>query len=1446
MTQYIDLDRRFRPLEPDVENDPEITRAAAAFGLDRYLHFDDLLGKTRVVILAEPGTGKTEEFKAATARLRAGGKVAFFFRIELLQRLEVNQSIDIGTRSEFDAWLRGDEEGYFFLDSVDEALLSSHSAFEIALRRFADTLADSLNRARVFVSCRVSNWRATADLSMFQRYLPLAETATVNRENGVCEGESEPHTRKAARDDVSVEHKRTKDQIVFQLMPLSERQIRYFAASMGIANSNDFVDAIERADSMPFAERPQDLLELIDFWKSEGRLGRHAEMLEFNIKKKLEEHDPDRDKHRPLSAYDAHFGAHRIAAAASLQKKNAIILPDRPIDKDLRNASINPKEVLPDWSPDKIQILLDRAIFDEAVYGTIRFHHRSVREYLTAKWLKQLLEQGRSRRSIERLIFANKYDRDVVIPSMRPIAGWLALWDDRVRQRLLKIAPEVLIQNGDPSSLPVDFRKSLLIGFADSYAQHEHTGISFDMTMLRRLADPKLAPTVNDLLGKFSSHYGIRTLLLELIWQGPIADCTETALAYAADKNLDASTRAIAIRAVVAAGSAEQRRQLLEILLSEGSKFDPIIASELCEGSYPEVMSTEQFLGILEATEPPKKHSSSLLERTLEDIIRRPLQEELAEELLRGLHGLLNRPPFIAQGHYRISESYAWLLPTAIELANQFIQKKHPFSFDADILDIFLSFFAAGDYLYLTSKQERLVEYAKIWPEFRFSIFWHAVSAARASANGDANQVTAWVQVRWAIRSFWTPEIGDLERLFDSMSKPLLNDRFVALTAIFQIYLDEGRPRKLKERMKRVVAGNPELESRLQELLHPKLPDETKRWRRQERGYKRQQEAREKRQTEERQGWQRALREIPEEIKNVGDAQKGEIWQRTAYLYDCVRKRNDGKSDSRLGFSNWRALIDEFGYDLAKNFRDGCVTYWREYDPFTYHNRRTDHTIPWPRIIGLTGLAMEAADDLEWAKHISREEAEKAAHYAVCELNGFPTWFVQLVESFPDLIDQTIKDELQWELHWNPTNGHSGHILSAILYGDPLIRSRYKMTLLELLEEKEPANSMALDQSLSVVLEEELDLTLHERLTGLAQIRFKEASDVGRKNTWLIALLCLNDILGSDLLNEWISAIPSEEERRQIVVGLCAAFTDYGRERFGRSVHDYKKVKVLSELLPLIYRYVRVDEDRVGTGVYTPNNRDHAERTRSNLVGIVYNTPGRASYETLMKLSNSVDNAFSRDRMDHLAKERAALDAESEPWLEADVAEFAVWGERQPRNEAELYELALARFDDIKIDIEEGDESEAALLQKLTEETEVRTVFANRLKKSSRSRYTIGSEEEFADAKKSDIRFNATQVAAPVPVELKIADKWTLSKLFERFENQLIRQYMRVSRYGIYLLVHNGKNACWTHPVSKQRYTFAGLVEAMKQYSFHLTEKYPHVSALEVIGIDFTARGVRD
>lgn len=395
---YIELHRKFRPVMAEEEN-PEVVQMKLAFGLEKTLSWDDLLEKSRVVVLAEPGTGKTEEFRAVTRRLKSEGKPAFFCRIELLHSLDFKNALDIGTGKEFEAWLTGNQEGYFFLDSVDEARLVNHSAFESALRRFANSIGGHLNRAKVFISCRVSEWRATTDLVMFLKHLPLPQ-----KDNEIKHRSEEDGTATYERVDLvgknNEEKEDEKKDVVFQLLPLNERQIRIFAERKGVSDANAFIDELKQADAMVFAERPQDLLELILYWKKHKRFGRFIDMMEFNIDIKLKESNIDHANQGQLSANEALEGAERLAAALTLQKKNTITLPGFSIDIEQREVPIKPEDVFPDWSFEKIQALLNRGIFDEAFYGTVQFHHRTVREYLTAKWFHRLLNQGKSRRLI--------------------------------------------------------------------------------------------------------------------------------------------------------------------------------------------------------------------------------------------------------------------------------------------------------------------------------------------------------------------------------------------------------------------------------------------------------------------------------------------------------------------------------------------------------------------------------------------------------------------------------------------------------------------------------------------------------------------------------------------------------------------------------------------------------------------------------------------------------------------------------------------------------------------------------------------------------------------------------------------------------------------------------------------------------------------------------------
>ena len=94
------------------------------------------------------------------------------------------------------------------------------------------------------------------------------------------------------------------------------------------------------------------------------------------------------------------------------------------------------------------------------------------------------------------------------------------------------------------------------------------------MTSVRRLADPRLATTVLDLLNQHRENEDVRQLLLNIVWQGPIPECAESTLSFALDTTMDLHTRICGIWAVGAAGNKEQKRRLAEAILSNISSWE--------------------------------------------------------------------------------------------------------------------------------------------------------------------------------------------------------------------------------------------------------------------------------------------------------------------------------------------------------------------------------------------------------------------------------------------------------------------------------------------------------------------------------------------------------------------------------------------------------------------------------------------------------------------------------------------------------------------------------------------------------------------------------------------------------------------------------------------------------------------------------------------------------
>lgn len=424
----VQLLRRFHPASSTYDDLFGVTSGKA-------LRWHEIENGYRVLILADPGAGKTFEALDRARKIRDRGLASFFIRIESIDA-QFSTAFEVGTSAEFDAWLASSEEAWFFLDSVDEAQLDTPRALEDAVRIFGTRIKDARERAHIFITSRDDAWQALPDHTLIDQYLP----------HGGKEGPEE-----------SADAAKERTLKIFRLAGLKLDEIKLFASYHGIGDVDAFVTEIQRGNLMSLAERPFDLRGLIKTWQADRSFGSRLDVLSRMIELEL----------APLAAVasptriapeKARAGLRALAAAVLLTGRTVIRLPSGANTRD----RICPMEVLPDWGADELDALLQRGVFDDVVYGSVRFRHREIRELLAAEWANDLLSRPGGKPKVEALFFRTSYGEEIVVPRTRPLLPWLVLLNDAVRDRALALDPEIATEGGDPSKLPLPVRQTML------------------------------------------------------------------------------------------------------------------------------------------------------------------------------------------------------------------------------------------------------------------------------------------------------------------------------------------------------------------------------------------------------------------------------------------------------------------------------------------------------------------------------------------------------------------------------------------------------------------------------------------------------------------------------------------------------------------------------------------------------------------------------------------------------------------------------------------------------------------------------------------------------------------------------------------------------------------------------------------------------------------------
>lgn len=1232
---FIQLDRTFSKilLASDASDDTDLSGRHSREG---DLHWPDLLSHHRMVLLSEAGSGKTAEIRDVANQLRSQGKTAFFLRIENIIS-SFDASFEVGTYDEFKSWLDSGTEGWLLLDSVDEARLNNPKDFERAIRKLGSLTRNIAARMHVLITGRSTAWRAKTDLALCEK--EFAFEPVVRQELST--------TADGSENVVNTVLNQAPPDTAFLLVTLDDihgEQIDRFLTATGVQDIKAFRTAVERKEAWSLTTRPLDFLELVDFWLEHDRIGSRLELMQSSINRRLEERDQDRAELKPIAPARLREGVRLIAAATTLGQTSAIRVPDG----DANKSGIPIRDVLKDWNDTESAALLSRPIFEPGIYGTVRFHHRTVREYLTAEWLHELIRGAGSRVKIENLFFRMQYGLEVINPSMRPVLPWLALLDDRICARLEDVAPEVFFEGGDPGQLPLSTRRRVLRKACEHLAQPAHSWAMTDYSAVQRFAHQDLTEDIKELLTQYGTNDDIAWFLLRMVWQGEVIGALEDTKLFALNSPYK-HTRIAAIRAVIDLGTPQDLADIRIGLLTGDSKVNRDWLADVLDGLPLDNQWLPWLLEALERSADKERFSGrdDLAAKLLSLVAESPL--ESLPNFIRGIGALLNKPPTEAHGFITMSQRYSWLAEIAGAGVLRLLRAHDPSALDESILAILsaLAQVHSHDERAARELSEALREIVPTWPELDYQLFWYDVALARKGQVHRDPVVDVWQLL--GFQPFWSLNTKNFDVACDDIvTLTDHDDRLMALSMAFNIYSQHDTPHLWKVKLQQVTEPHSDLREKLELLLHPparpveELEIQQAKWK--------QEAARRKAEEEGNlQAWREGL------AANVGlisSPDPGVMTRNQAYLME--RMREDSSSLNTRSSGDWKSLTAEFGPSVAQAFRDGAVRFWREYSPELPSEGAAPNSTPYQVIFGLIGLAIEAEEQPSTFLQMSAEDATLAIRYALRELNGFPGWLEGLVRIHPSQIQEVVWREIEYELGAESSDASSNEAMRKvrssgawmweILAGPLLARLGQPVKTLEALQ-----RVLGIVQNSSVA---------DETLANLASRRAVEEVELEMAPSWYAVWIGTNPGVAIPALAARIDSLLSDTEKGKFAMLCLTAIV--GSHTNGRCRQNYKTVEHAKTLYLLTHTHVRLEDDidRTGGGVYSPGLRDDAQDARDGLLAFIRETPGKEAFLALKEIASAHPAERLRPWSAYYAQQKATADSQTPPWEPAKVIEF--------------------------------------------------------------------------------------------------------------------------------------------------------------------------------------------
>ena len=1428
----IDLDRRFSELSEETASAAsDYLRGAYSFGLKNW---NDLLKFRRIVILAEAGSGKTEELKRRTSLLAEDKKAAFYTTVQAVAKEGLVNSLGTKNQDAFRKWKESNDPAWFLVDSIDEAKLDNIRLSD-ALRKLADDLTDVLGRVHIVLSGRITDWEFRADLERLNEHLPIPDEYAP-----LSQVYSDNLLRQIVRNEKAEREEKKKEKaLVVAMAPLDEERVRKFAVGKGVNDVDKFIEGLDAANLWNIADRPLDLGWLVEYWQRKRKFGKLAEMIDASLIARLSEENTLHANRANLDVVTATQAIERIGAAFVFGRTQQLIIPDSGVNlKELPNG-YKLKDILPDWSDANQKTLMRRAVFDPATFGKLQFHNDNngtICSYLAAKWLSRMKENNCSTKTILNLFFVEQYGLPLIRPSLQQTASWLALWDEDVANGIVSREPLLLLSSGDPSSLSLETREKVLNAVVARMTKDGEEFSYPDKDSLRRFSLPDISPRVIALWKEYKDNEDVRQLLLQMIGLGKLSSCVSIAEEVAfANTFPDKTAQVFAGRAIFAISSEENQKRYATIVKDKITSLPSLVIWESFDAFFPKYLTTDDLICALEKMGEQKRNESYALQINGPRLVERLTSSVELEKLLHKLLALYSEVPKSSQNSDSPEKA---ALSRVIAAAVSQLMKIIP---DTDVSE------AAMDAALLLGARNRYIENydeeEKIAPVFekslarRRAMFWRAFEKLknhRFLQKGAPEYPWQMDHLGWRL----SLTLQDIDWLIEDATETQANDVHVlAVNTALTIWRDNGKNDGLLNRIKQVVRDGVSNAAIAQFTNPPTVSLQDKKWQRE---VERSRKKREQRQNEDEKSLKEfiaKLRSDPGQLDSIPDPTPNKVDARIFHLWHLLQQANG--SESKYAIDDVSPLIPLIGKDLAAALQRALIKFWRKWKPTLAADRAADkkNTISLIDCMGITGVSLEAAADPNWASKLTPEEAKLAACYATIELNGFPKWFAALSKTHPTEVQQVLMHEVCSEIQDSsatPVHGtlqtiyYAGasyaFVVADALYGElkmhPKVHIKHLRSMLNLIAD-------GLDKNNADFLTFVLKSAQNEKDSDVASV-------------YLEAAFKLNPAQAIKTFRMRLNKLSAHKAKAFAETVFANGFG--GRFSEKSDLINSVPYQELTQLIKIAYDFIKPKDDRRHASgvVYSPDLRDDAEHVRNALFNRLVEYRGAATFACLMSYANKKSLPISADRLKNLAKQRALNDSEHSAWNAGDAHQFETKCTAIPRTPTDLQETISSLISDIQHDLHNSRFSQGNAFKALKKEKDVQKWVADRLEKNKGKLFSLEREPHVVEEKEPDIRIQSKASDASLPIEIKVTESWSLKKLEEALITQLGKRYLRERdhKHGILLLVHQKKRVKGWKNGRYGYLTFHELVAHLQKKAAKQAEKANDAPQAKVVAID--------